>query len=104
MKKISIALIVIAVISIILYTQLTIFVIQPIGAIPEGRTIVILRLDKTKFIDSADAICQREVGQVNLICRVGAMAAVANNSTILMRLPYSASLYRISTGGITYDR
>lgn len=104
MKKISIALIVIAVISIILYTQITIFVIQPIGAIPEGRTLVIPRLEKTQFIDSADAICQREFGQVNLICRIGAMAGVANNSKILMRLPYSATLYQISTGGISYDR
>jgi hypothetical protein len=86
------------------YTQLTIFVIQPIGAVPEGRTIVMWRLGKLKFIDSADAACAREMGGVNLLCRGGMLAGVSNNADIIVRLPYSETLYMISTGGKTYDR
>lgn len=86
------------------YTQLTFFVIQPIGAVPEGRTILIWRMGTLKFIDSADAICERETGRVNLLCRMAIMGGVAKNATIIVRLPYSETLYKISTGGATYDR
>jgi len=99
-----IALVICVVLAILAYTQLTIFVIQPLGAIPEGRTMVMLRLNKTQFIDSADAICERMQGSVNLICRMGVMGGVAGNATVLMRLPYSEWLYLISTGGKHYDR
>jgi len=86
------------------YTQITIFVVAPIGAVPEGRTIVILRLNKTEFIDSADAMCERlEVG-VSLLCRGMMMAAVVNKGRILFRLPYSESLYLMSTRGKVYGR
>lgn len=105
MKKVhTVLLVVLAVISLLIYTQITIFVIQPIGALPEGRTLIITRLNKTQFIDSADAICEREQGGVSLFCRIGVMAGVASNATILMRLPYSSWLYSISTGGKSYDR
>ncbi|WDM65303.1 hypothetical protein [Stenotrophomonas forensis] len=103
-KTVSILLIVLVVLAIVVYTQLTIFVIQPIGAIPEGKTLVILRLNKTEFIDSADAMCEREMGGVSLLCRMGMMGGVASKSTVLLRLPYSQALYDISTGGKSYDR
>ena len=83
---------------------LTVFVIQPIGAIPEGRTLIISRLNNTNFIDSADAMCEREMGGVSLMCRVMVMGAVAKNGTIYARLPYSSALYGISTGGKSYER
>lgn len=104
MKKSLVGLAVISVIAILIYTQITLFVIQPIGVIPEGKTLVILKLNKTKFIDSADAMCEREVGGVSLLCRIGMMGGVVSKSTILLRLPYSSVLYEISTGGKTYDR
>lgn len=103
-KTVSILLIVFVILAILIYTQLTIFVIQPIGAIPEGKTLVILRLNKTEFIDSADAMCEREMGGVSLLCRMGMMAGVVNNSKVLLRLPYSQALYDISTGGKSHDR
>ncbi len=62
------------------------------------------RMNKTKFIDSADAMCAREMNEVNLLCRGMMMAAVVNKGTILLRLPYSGFLYSISTGGKEYDR
>jgi hypothetical protein len=83
---------------------ITLFVIQPIGAIPEGRTIIITRLNTMHFIDSADAWCERKMGGVNLLCRGLVTAKVAKEATILVRLPYSAALYEISTNGKAYDR
>lgn len=94
----------IALICVILYTQITIFSIPPIGAVPEGRTVIMLRLNKTNFIDSADAMCVRIQGYVNLICRGMTMGAVVSATTILARLPYSETIYKISTGGETYTR
>ena len=72
--------------------------------LPEGRTLVISRGTGTKFIDSADAICERNMGGVSLLCRAIALGAVAKNSTILLRLPYSETLYFISTDGKSYER
>ncbi len=99
-----IVLVTLTILFIVTYTQVTIFVIPPIGALPEGRTIVISRLNKTEFIDSADGMCERIQGGVNLLCRMAIMGAVAEKSTILLRLPYSSWLYGISTGGKTYNR
>ncbi len=100
----TIALVVAAILAIVIYTQITIFVIPPIGALPEGKTIIITRLNKTEFIDSPDAMCERIQGGVSLLCRGMVMAAVVGKSTILLRLPYSSWLYGISTGGKTYER
>jgi hypothetical protein len=103
-KRKTILLVVLAAFIIIVYTQVTFFVIQPIGAVPEGRTLVIWRTGKLKFIDSADGLCGRETNGVSLLCRMAALGAVAQNSTVLMRLPYSETLYLISTDGKTYEK
>lgn len=87
-----------------IYTQITIFVVPPIGAVPEGRTVIIWRLNKTNFVDSPDAMCDRIQGGVSLLCRGMTMAAVVKNTEILARLPYSEWLYLLSTGGKRYDR
>lgn len=94
----------IALAALAIYTQITIFVVPPIGAVPEGRTVIMLRLNKTNFVDSADAICERIQGSVSLLCRGMTMAGVVKNTKILARLPYSEWLYLISTDGKTYDR
>jgi len=104
MSKKSIILISAAILLIVFFSQVTFFVIQPIGALPEGKTLVILRMNKTNFIDSADAMCAREMDGVSLLCRGMMMAAIAKKSTILVRLPYSEFLYNISTDGKTYGR
>lgn len=103
MKKALIA-VGIAVLCLVVYTQITIFAVPPIGAVPEGRTVIMLRLNKTNFIDSADAMCVRIQGYVNLLCRGMTMGAVVNATTIIARLPYSETIYNISTGGMTYNR
>ena len=85
-------------------TQITVFVIQPIGAIPDGKTLVISRLNVTRFIDSADAVCERMQGKVNLLCRGMVLGKVGETATVYARLPYSETLYMMSTGGRNYDR
>lgn len=103
-KGTILSLIILAVVVVIAYTQLTLFVIPPIGALPEGKTVVILRLNKTNFIDSLDALCERTQGGVSLLCRGLMMGGVLEKSKIIMRLPYSESLYLMSTNGKTYSR
>lgn len=105
MKRSHTIVLVVAAISIfVIYTQITIFIIPPIGALPEGKTVIIARLNKTEFIDSPDGMCERIQGGVSLLCRGMVMGAVIGKSTILLRLPYSSWLYSISTGGKTYER
>ncbi|SEA83871.1 hypothetical protein SAMN05660420_03366 [Desulfuromusa kysingii] len=103
MKKWGIFLIAL-IAAILIYTQLTLFIVPPIGAVPEGKTVVILRLNKTNFIDSPDAMCERLQGGVNLLCRGVMLGGVLNKSKIIMRLPYSETLYLLSTNGKTYRK
>lgn len=88
----------------VLSTQVTLFVVQPIGALPKGRTLVISRLNNGQFIDSADAICERLMGGVSLMCRGIVLGRVTREATVYARLPYSSALYDMSTGGREYDR
>ena len=85
-------------------TQVSFFVVQPIGAVPDGRTLLISRLQTGAFFDSADAMCLRLQGNVNLLCRGMVLGAVGKNATVYMRLPYSETLYQLSTGGKSFDR
>ena len=86
------------------FFSLTVFVIQPIGALPDGETIVIGRVGKTRFLDSADAICEREMGGVSLLCRGIMMGNILEDATVYLRLPYSETLYLWSTGGREFGR
>lgn len=72
--KAVIAISVLAGLGVVAAQFLTIFVIQPIGALPEGRTLVISRLNTLNFIDSADAWCDRKLGGVSLLCRMSALS------------------------------
>ncbi len=103
-KSIKISLAVVVILAITIYTQITIFVVPPIGLLPTGKTVIITRFDKTAFIDSPDAMCERLQDGVSLFCRGMMMGSVIKNSKILLRLPYSPWLYSISTGGKTYNR
>lgn len=73
-------------------------VIQPIGAIPEGVTVIVAGIEGVRMVDSPDAICARKHGGVSLLCRGATAAAIARNGKILLRLPYSETLFRF-TGG-----
>ncbi|HXG50929.1 MAG TPA: hypothetical protein VNN77_05905 [candidate division Zixibacteria bacterium] len=90
----------------LVYTQVTFFVIPPLGAPPKGKTLVVWRYAikdsgrlsgvKLRFVDSPDAACIRITGDVNLACRSMALATVANNSTVLFSLPYFQFLHAIA--------
>lgn len=103
-RRILLWLLLLVVLAVAGYTQLTVFVIQPIGAVPEGETLVLRRTGKMQFIDSADAMCEREMGQVNLLFRGAILGAIGRDAKVLARLPYSEILYSISTRGKKYDR
>lgn len=104
MKTILLTLVAVFSIIAVACTQITVFVIQPIGALPEGKTLILFRTDRTQFIDSPDAICERETGGVNLLCRIGILGAVVTDDNILLRLPYNEWLYEVSTGRKRYRR
>ena len=79
---------------ILLVTQVSIFIIPPLGMLPQGKTLVILKLDKMKFLDNPDSYCLRELNP-NLLCR-GMVIASLSNTIVLLKLPYSETLYSIS--------
>lgn len=85
-------------------TQITIFVLQPIGAVPEGATLILWRREGTRFIDSADAMCLRVQDGVSLLCRMMILGGIAKGGEAMVRLPYSETLYLLSTGGQTFER
>jgi hypothetical protein len=68
----------IAVVGIVvfLYLNVGLFTIQPIGAVPEGITLVLWRNPKRPFFDSADRLCMDVQGGVTLLCRVSALGAL----------------------------
>jgi hypothetical protein len=77
---------------------LTLLVIPPIGAIPDGMTVLIQRTGQLQMIDSVDAMCDRTGAGVSPLCRSMAITA-AQPERIIARLPYSRQLYLFSTGG-----
>lgn len=80
----------------ILLWQVTFFIVPPIGAIPEGATVLAWRSNFGRLLDSPDASCKRKVGAVSPLCRAAAIAAFADAHEIIKRLPYSETLYDLS--------
>lgn len=82
--------------------NISFFSIQPIGALPEGKTIIILRGQDGQLFDSPDAICLRKMGGVSIMCRLVAFGTL-KDATILARLPYQEWAYHLSTDGADFD-
>jgi TfoX/Sxy family transcriptional regulator of competence genes len=49
-------------------------------------------------------MCEGMQGGVSLMCREMMLGAIAEKSTIYLRLPYSEWPYRTSTGGKQYNK
>jgi hypothetical protein len=83
-----------------------VFTIQPIGALPDGLTIVYYsRGANMPFFSSPDGLCIQTQGGVSLLCRMAALSAVSNlTDRIIVRLPYSHWAYLQSTGGLEFDK
>jgi hypothetical protein len=84
-----------------------IFVIQPIGAIPDGATIIYWRSGlNLPFLASADGILSESGAGVSLLGRglmLGKLAEPIMNRKII-RLGYSETLYLWSTGGKKFEK
>jgi len=84
-----------------------IFVIQPIGAIPDGVTIIYWRYGTNlPFVASADGLLEQSGAGVSLLGRaiaLGALAEVIIDKEII-RFGYSRTFYLISTGGKEYKK
>lgn len=86
---------------------LGIFVIQPIGVIPEGTTIVYWRAGlNVPFVASADGVLAKSGAGVSLLGRGFLLAKLAEPITQreIFRLGYSETLYLLSTGGTYYEK
>lgn len=103
-KILAIFIILIIGVSVFAYNKLTIFTIQPIGALPEGITLVIWQRGDMNFFESADGLCLRKVGGVSLMCRMSFLGGVTDKDNILIKLPFSEYAYLKSTGGRNFDR
>ena len=79
------------------------YTIQPLGALPEGRTAIVWRDAGEPFFNSPDALCLERMGGVSLMCRGMAMGQ-GPLDRIILRLPYQQWAYSISTGGQEFDR
>lgn len=90
-------------ITVLAYVNLGLYTVQPIGALPEGRTVIIWRDSGEPFFNSADALCLERTGGVSLLCRGVAMGQ-APTDRILVRLPYMHWAYLRSTNGQEFDR
>ncbi|UWF60985.1 hypothetical protein [Brucella sp. 2716] len=77
-------------------TGVRVIVIQPLGVFPDGVTAVVMGVKNVNFIDSPDAICIRNEGGVSILCRAREGAAIAEHGTILLRLPYSETLFSLT--------
>ena len=107
MKTTNVLIISIVVFLIFIRTTIGIFVIQPIGAIPDGTTIVYWRVGTNfDFVESADGLVQKTGAGLSLFTRGIALAAAAEPvvQREIFRMPYSSFLYGLTTGGEYYDK
>ena len=91
----------------IAYTTLGLVVVQPIGAVPEGATILYWRVGlDMPFVESADGMLLERTGQVSLLGRAVSMGAMVKmlDGRRIAALPYSETLYEWTTDGQRFDR
>ena len=99
----SLAPLLLAGLLLLLWTQLGLYTIQPLGAAPMGGTVLVWRRGGEPFFNSPDGMCLRIQQGVSLLCRLGTLASGPVDRVIL-RLPYQHWAYLASTGGQTFDR
>ena len=89
--------------SVVWIGGIRVIVIQPIGALPKGVTAIVAGIENVNFLDSPDAICNRHEGGVSLWCRGREAGEIAQKGKILLRLPYSEILFKM-TGAPSTNR
>ncbi len=104
-KRVWLIISIVFVCLIIFYSVFGFVTIQPIGMIPDGITLMVVRVGtKVHFFDSPDGLCLRLNGELNLICRMAMISAIGENTKIVLRLPYSKAIYLSSTGGREFEQ
>lgn len=96
-------LLIIAGLVLFIYFEMGLYTVQPIGALPEGVTVVVWRQGREPFFNSPDAMCLLIQNRVSLLCRGVAMGQ-APTDRIILRLPYQEWAYLASTGGKSFAR
>lgn len=99
-------ILVLAIVAIAFRLLFGIFVIQPIGAVPEGATIIYWRTNlNLPFIASVDGLLSESENGVSLIGRGVLLSALAKPilENEIMRFGYSEWLYLESTNGKMYN-
>lgn len=108
MKKTSIIFISVLVVLMIGFRFFCgIFVVQPIGAVPKGATIIYWRYGlNLPFVASADGLIQDSGLEVSLLSRAVMLGGIAKPvvEREIFRLGYSEMLYEYSTGGVKYSK
>ena len=107
MKKLFYILLVLIVLGFVFRIFCGVFVIQPIGAIPEGATIIYWRSElNLPFISSADGLLDESGAGVSILGRGMLLAKLADPITEreIFRLGYSETLYLWSTNGAKYEK
>jgi hypothetical protein len=97
------ALLLLSILALGFYWTMGFYSIQPIGAMPDGATVIVWRNSDEPFFNSPDALCLERMEGVSLLCRGMAMAQ-APKDRIVLRLPYQEWAYLESTGGRQFDR
>lgn len=107
MKRKRNVLIGFAIIAGILWLCTGFFIIQPIGAIPDGATVWFLRLNTNfPFVSSADGLLIEAGKGVSLLGRgvfLAKMGELLKDKKIIS-LPYLHFLYLFSTGGREFEK
>ncbi len=108
MKKstITIGVLIVLVIVVFILIRPGVFTIQPIGAIPEGATIIYhSRSSELSSFSSPDSMCLELQGGVSLLCRGIALGAATDLlERKITQLPSSEWAYLQSTGGRAFDQ
>jgi len=74
---------------------LKLLVVQPMPAFPNGAIELVRSAPAFNLVDSPDAVCERENADATLMCRDAVLAALGH-IPIVLQLPYSEALYRLS--------
>ena len=111
MRKILVtAVAMVALVVAVAVTQVAVFVV-PAGAsvtpaataapsdTAAGMVYIVTRGADMRFVDSADAICQRQFSRPDEGCRGLVRSWVMRETRVLAELPYSETLWRVAAGG-----
>jgi hypothetical protein len=103
---IIIVVVIAVLIAIWLLVRPGVFTVQPIGALPDGITIVYhSRNPEMPFFSSPDGLCIKMQGGVSLLCRMAGLSAMTGlTDRIILKLPFSHWAYLQSTGGQEFDK